>query len=215
MVEVILSATFNPGKFYVQQPTHATYNQLGHLDLKLKETYSQLNTPIINKPYPGLVCVAPSLDGWYRAMVEQVHECHTKCNVLFVDYGSSLCDLPIACLRQIQLNFMYLPFQASKCLLANIEPADGNYFHNFSSYFNFKFFIVSLATIGWTTEAIDYFNKLTLNQIIFAKYENSSSDGVPCVELFKTNDNNEVINFSIFFFILNLILIFLPNYSYS
>lgn len=204
MVEVILSAMLNPGKFYVQQPTHATYNQLAHLDLKLKETYSQMNTPAIMQPYPGLVCVAPSMDGWYRALVENVHECNTKCDVIFVDYGSSLSDLPINCLRQIQLFFMHLPFQASKCLLANIEPADGKIWLLQFNNLNFLFFFIE--TIGWTAEAIDYFNQLTQNQIIFARYENSSSDGVPYVELFKNNDNEVIIIWKSF--LLNLISIF-------
>lgn len=35
----------------------------------------------------GVICVAPVMDGWYRAQVTAVYDDNDECDVKFVDYG--------------------------------------------------------------------------------------------------------------------------------
>jgi A-kinase anchor protein 1 len=70
------------------------------------------------------ICVAPTVDGWYRAQVVAVDTETDSCDIKFVDYGGYL-TLSSSALRQIRGDFMTLPFQAAECYLANVGPVGG------------------------------------------------------------------------------------------
>ena len=71
------------------------------------------------------------MGGWYRAVITKVYDIK-ECDVMFVDYGG-YSRLPVSSLRQIRYDFMSLPFQASECYLANVQPINGNYIPIFPS----------------------------------------------------------------------------------
>lgn len=72
----------------------------------------------------GIICVAPTMGGWFRAQVVSADPDSEVYEVKFVDYGGYL-SLEHSALRQIRTDFMTLPFQASECYLANVMPVGG------------------------------------------------------------------------------------------
>lgn len=72
----------------------------------------------------NVICVAPTVEGWYRAQVVAVDAETDTCDIKFVDYGGYL-TLNSSLLRQIRGDFMTLPFQAAECYLANVVPIGG------------------------------------------------------------------------------------------
>lgn len=72
----------------------------------------------------NVICVAPTMEGWYRAQVVAVDAETDTCDIKFVDYGGYL-TLDSSLLRQIRGDFMTLPFQAAECYLANVVPVGG------------------------------------------------------------------------------------------
>jgi len=114
------------GHFFLQQPTHPTYPSLSRLDQCMSATYSQQNTPLLPQIHSGMICAVPIMGGWFRAVVTKVYDSE-ECDVMFVDYGG-FSRLPVSSLRQIRYDFMSLPFQASECYLANVEPISRKFF---------------------------------------------------------------------------------------
>ncbi len=91
----------------------------------MKIHYSEGSAPQLPDVYPGLLCAAPTEEGWYRAMIKVVHQSKNQCDIMFVDYGGFAFNVPVATLRPIRSDFIVLPFQASECFLANVVPVDG------------------------------------------------------------------------------------------
>lgn len=163
--DVILSCHMSPGHFFLQQPTHPTYPQLNQLDHLMKIHYSEGSAPQLPDVYPGLLCAAPTEEGWYRAMIKVVHQSKNQCDIMFVDYGGFAFNVPVATLRPIRSDFIVLPFQASECFLANVVPVD--------------------AKNGWSTEANQFFVEQAQGQIIHAEIDDYDENGTPFVTLFK------------------------------
>ncbi|CAG2170286.1 unnamed protein product [Oppiella nova] len=168
--DVILSSLVSAGHFFLQQPTHPTYPSLSRLDHYMNQTYSQQNTPFLPNIHTGMVCTVPVMGGWYRAVITKVYDTD-ECDVMFVDYGG-FSRLPMSSLRQIRYDFMTLPFQASECYLAHIEPID--------------------ADMGWTPEANALFEELAQGQILQATVVGFAQNGIPLVNLFKIQGINNV-----------------------
>ncbi|RWS00811.1 uncharacterized protein B4U79_09194, partial [Dinothrombium tinctorium] len=159
--DVILSSMVNAGHIFLQQPTHPTYPSLSRLDQFMTATYALASTPSVPNPTPGIICAVSIGGGWYRAVV--VNVCNDECEVKFVDYGG-YSKIPISSLRQIRFDFMTLPFQASECYLANVQPINEN---------------------GWTPEANSLFEELAQGQILQANIVGYAEDGIPFVNLHK------------------------------
>ncbi|KAI2804869.1 RNA binding [Blomia tropicalis] len=173
VTEVILSCTINAGHFFLQQPTHPSYTTLNQLDAVMRAHYSQdTEAPPMPQVYSGLICAAPTAEGWYRAMIRVVNESHTECDIMFVDYGGYGHNVPVSSLRQIRYDFMSLPFQASECFLANVMPID--------------------AENGWSIEANNLFEEMARGQIIYSVMNGYDVTGVPLVDLFKLEDSTRV-----------------------
>ena len=90
----------------------------------MTENYSQTDTPLIPHVHPGIICAAPTAEGWFRALIKNVHDSNHECDIMFVDYGGYAYNVPVNTLRQIRFDFMRLPFQAVECYLANVQPVD-------------------------------------------------------------------------------------------
>lgn len=68
------------------------------------------------------VCVMPVNAIWYRVqIVDGDVEDPERCVVKFLDFGGYM-NVHLSELRQIRSDFMTVPFQATECILSNIEP---------------------------------------------------------------------------------------------
>ncbi|EPB76520.1 tudor domain protein [Ancylostoma ceylanicum] len=127
--EVVCSSVIDPGHFFLQQPTHPSFSSLSHLDMYMIRLYSQ-GTDIPDLPKPcqitaGLLCAAPVLGAWFRAVTVSYYAETDEVMLRFVDYGGYT-RLPRSELRQIRTDLMSLPFQAIECYLAHVQPIDVN-----------------------------------------------------------------------------------------
>ncbi|XP_075588726.1 uncharacterized protein LOC124496702 isoform X1 [Dermatophagoides farinae] len=174
MTEVVLSCTIDASHFYLQQPTHPSYPMLSTMDHEMKENYSNGDTPPIPQVKEGLVCAAPTAEGWYRASVKYVHESRQECDLTFIDYGGEALNVPVDTLRAIHCHFLRLPFQASECRLSRVIPID--------------------VETGWTAQANACFEELAKGQVIYAFIENFDETGIPCVNLYKNGENKTWID---------------------
>ena len=124
--DVMMSSLVSAGHFFLQQPTHSTYASLSLLNHIMAVTYGEHEAPPISSPNVGIIVAAPvpAMPGWYRALVVGVSDDEAYCDVKYVDYGG--CSrLETSSLRQIRMDFMNLPFQASECYLADVAPLEG------------------------------------------------------------------------------------------
>lgn len=156
MTEVVLSCTIDASHFYLQQPTHPSYPMLSTMDHEMKENYSNGDTPPIPQVKEGLVCAAPTAEGWYRASVKYVHESRQECDLTFIDYGGEALNVPVDTLRAIHCHFLRLPFQASECRLSRVIPIDGKCKTKISQKLKImvKFFFCSRNRLDSTSECM-------------------------------------------------------------
>uniref|UniRef100_A0A7I5E8H2 Tudor domain-containing protein n=1 Tax=Haemonchus contortus TaxID=6289 RepID=A0A7I5E8H2_HAECO len=163
--EVVCSSVIDPGHFFLQQPTHPSFSSLSHLDMYMIRLYSQ-GTDIPDLPKPcqtGLLCAAPVLGAWFRAVTVSYYPESDEVMLRFVDYGGYT-RLPRSELRQIRTDLMSLPFQAIECYLAHVQPVDG--------------------TWQWGEAAFAHFQKLCMGKVINATVVGFNvQDKVPMVEL--------------------------------
>ncbi|KFM82761.1 A-kinase anchor protein 1, mitochondrial, partial [Stegodyphus mimosarum] len=177
----MLCATVNAGHFFLQQPTHPTFHSLLAMTQQMTAFYSETNTPTLNYLAKGYVCVArlsdcsvPGLDGWYRAEIDEVFEDTGECRLKFLDYGG-YAVVPRTVLRQIRIDFMQVPFQATECYLGSVTFLDGEN--------------------GWSAEATAAFEELAQGQIVQGYIVGYAENRVPYVHLYKiTGATNIFIN---------------------
>ncbi|KAL6728591.1 hypothetical protein Aduo_010384 [Ancylostoma duodenale] len=173
--EVVCSSVIDPGHFFLQQPTHPSFSSLSHLDMYMIRLYSQ-GTDIPDLPKPcqtGLLCAAPVLGAWFRAVTVSYYADTDEVMLRFVDYGGYT-RLPRSELRQIRTDLMSLPFQAIECYLAHVQPIDG--------------------TWQWGEAAFAHFQKLCMGKVINATVIGFNvNDKVPMVELTVLDEENKPI----------------------
>ncbi|CAJ0598146.1 unnamed protein product [Cylicocyclus nassatus] len=173
--EVVCSSVIDPGHFFLQQPTHPSFSSLSHLDMYMIRLYSQ-GTDIPDLPKPcqtGLLCAAPVLGAWFRAVTVSYYAETDEVMLRFVDYGGYT-RLPRSELRQIRTDLMSLPFQAIECYLAHVQPIDG--------------------TWQWGEAAFAHFQKLCMGKVMNATVVGFNvSDKVPMVELTVLDEENKPI----------------------
>ncbi|CAJ0567463.1 unnamed protein product, partial [Mesorhabditis spiculigera] len=127
--EVTVSAVVNPSHFFLQQPTHPSFNSLALLDHHMLQNYANAaDVPGLDDDQliAGVVCAVRVLDAWFRAMTVSYCDESDEMLVRFVDYGGYTCVVRDD-LRQIRSDFLALPFQAVECYLAHVEPIDGSW----------------------------------------------------------------------------------------
>lgn len=179
--DVVLTSMVTAGHFFLQQPTHPTYPSLSRLDSCMAACYGQgLDIPPLPHPVEaGIICAAHVWNGWYRALVVGPSEESDECDVKFLDYGGYM-TLSTSLLRQIRSDFMMLPFQASECYLANVQPAEDDNL--------------------WSPEACATFEDLAQGQILQALIVGYADNGIPLVHLYRVQGvssvfiNREMVN---------------------
>ncbi|CAJ0941533.1 unnamed protein product, partial [Mesorhabditis belari] len=172
--EVVISSLVDPGHLFLQQPTHPSFSSLNLLDRYMLHLYSQdSGIPHLSEPCEtGLLCAAPILGAWFRAVTVLHYPEQDEVLVRFVDYGGyrrvSRMDL-----RQIRTDLMTLPFQSIECYLAHVQPVDG--------------------TSQWGDEAFTVFKSACMGKVIEAHIIGYHiDDRVPFVELSAPNHNGKV-----------------------
>ncbi|CAI5444797.1 unnamed protein product [Caenorhabditis angaria] len=171
--EIAVSAIIDPSHFFIHQPSHPSFNSLCHLDMYMLRLYGEhSNLPELPTPCQnGLLCAAPVVNAWFRAVTVQYYEDTDEVFVKFVDYGG-YSKMARQDLRQIRTDLMSLPFQSTEVMLAHVRPVDG--------------------TTNWSEPAMKEFNALATGRVISAKLVGYAIDTrIPMVELYiPTKDAN-------------------------
>lgn len=165
--DVILSDFVNPAHLFLQQPTHPSFHLLQRLDEYMISTYNFQDTPGVDEPAVGIICAVKRGEGWYRAIVT---DCSDLIKVRLLDYGGYI-TVPKTSLRQVQRDYMSIPFQAAECFLANVEPASGL----------------------WSADAHAYFRSLTEKQFLRAFIVGYTEDRIPTIQLFRAVNNQAIL----------------------
>lgn len=119
-----------------------------------------------------MVCIAPTCNGWFRAITLQYHEDEDSVLVRFADYGG-FATLPRTELRQIRSDLTSLPMQAIECYLAHVQPSDG--------------------TVHWHPKAVELFTKLCSSRIAHAELVGyNKENNIPYVELYAIDEKKQV-----------------------
>jgi len=119
----------------------------------------------------GVICVAHINDEeWVRAEVVTVEDEHPEVTARLVDIGGYV-NVPIESLRQIRVDFVTIPFQATECRLANLTPIN--------------------EEEGWSEDAINFFKILCHGQVLQTNVVGySAKDAVTLIHLYKLNENH-------------------------
>ncbi|XP_033371648.1 tudor domain-containing protein 1 isoform X1 [Parus major] len=153
-LSVIVCTVYNPGEFYCQISNSHELLTLNSLNKSLSE-HCKKTPPDVFEPKNGDPCCAfYSEDGnWYRAVVQNVTS-DGSVRVSFVDYGNTE-EVPLDNIRQISSSFLKLPFQAIKCWLSGIKPANSKWspeatkrFHMYASGLELQATVTSLSEDG-------------------------------------------------------------------
>lgn len=120
--DVVVSAILSGNHVFVQHPLHPSHPSLHALQKGMFDSYSNMEAPLLPSIEISAVCVIPINDIWYRVQIVDVDaEDEERCVVKFLDFGGYM-NVTFSSLRQIRTDFMALPFQATECILSNIEP---------------------------------------------------------------------------------------------
>lgn len=164
--DVLLSSLISAAHFFLQQPTHPSYQSLSALNVMMTNVYNSPEAPALTTPVVDAICAAPTMGGWYRAQIISVDEKSHTCDIKFLDYGGYL-TIDASSLRQIRGDFLMLPFQAIECYLANVVPAGGE-------------------GAEWSEEAKQFVQCLTQQQLLQAQVYSYTDTGIPLVYLYST-----------------------------
>uniref|UniRef100_A0A1A9WAV1 Tudor domain-containing protein n=1 Tax=Glossina brevipalpis TaxID=37001 RepID=A0A1A9WAV1_9MUSC len=169
--DVVVSAIISGGHIFVQHPLHPSHPSLAVLQKCLYDSYSATDTPLLPSVEISAVCVMPVNGIWYRVqIIDSDSEDAQRCIVKFLDFGGYM-NVFFKDLRQIRSDFMATPFQATECLLSNIEPIDS----------------------CWTPDAADILCKLTKGIVLQAQIAGYNSLNVPEIYLFACLGPNELV----------------------
>jgi len=169
--DVTLSCSGSIDSFFVQQPTHPTFPALSRLHEALNSFYEEtVSAPKLLRPFNvGVICVCRlSKEEWYRAEVVAMDETDEEVTAKLVDIGGYV-QVPIETLRQIRVDFVTIPFQATECKLAQIMPADDE---------------------EWSPMVTNYFNHLCQGQVLQAQVvATTTTNNVTHIYLYRMNGN--------------------------
>lgn len=117
-----------------------------------------------------MICIAHLDPEWVRAEVVAIQEEENKVTARLVDVGGYV-QVSIDSLRQIRVDFVTIPFQATEVRLANVCPLS--------------------EEEGWTEEALNFFKILTQGHVLQANViDYSRKDGVTLIHLYKLAEKN-------------------------
>ncbi|XP_039499286.1 A-kinase anchor protein 1, mitochondrial [Drosophila santomea] len=169
--DVVVSAVLSGSHVFIQHPLHPSHPSLPMLQKQLYDSYSTMEAPLLPSLEVSAVCVIPINGVWYRVqIVDTDPEDEERCLVKFLDFGGYM-NVGFSTLRQIRTDFMNVPFQATECILSNIEPIGGT----------------------WSIEAAEILNQLTKGIVLQAQVAGYNSHNIPEIYLFASLGPNNVI----------------------
>jgi len=166
-LDVLVSDFITPNHLFLQQPTHPTFMHLQRLNDMMNSTYKFEETPHVDELHVGIIC-AVQRDDWYRAIVTNFDQ--NNCVVRLLDYGSQM-TVAKKDIRQVKRDFMSIPFQATECFLAHVQPING----------------------VWSPQSYEFLREITKNQILQAIVVSYTEQQVPLIELIKMQNNKLVL----------------------
>ena len=169
MTEVEVTFASNPREFWCSTFTGST--DLVPVTKVLKAHCESSASKKLRNARTGDLCGARySADGeWYRARVEHSPQ-SGQVSVYFLDYGNSEV-VAEADLRQIGSQLLSLPAQAIKCCLTDVHPLSGS---------------------SWNQSAVDTFENLISDKVLFAIALGQSDDGTSEIRLVDTSLDDDV-----------------------
>ncbi|XP_061399312.1 A-kinase anchor protein 1, mitochondrial [Musca vetustissima] len=169
--DVVVSAIISGAHIFVQQPLHPTHPSLVVLQKCLYDSYTTGEAPLLPGIELNAVCVMSVNGIWYRVQIVNGDiDDPERCVVKFLDFGGYM-NVHLSELRQIRSDFMTVPFQATECILSNIEPIDSS----------------------WTPESADILCRLTKGIVLQAQIAGYNSHNIPEIFLFACLGPNNVI----------------------
>ncbi|XP_016993344.2 A-kinase anchor protein 1, mitochondrial [Drosophila takahashii] len=169
--DVVVSAVLSGSHVFIQHPLHPSHPSLPMLQKQLYDSYSNMESPQLPSLEISAVCVIPINGVWYRVqIVDTDAEDEERCLVKFLDFGGYM-NVGFSTLRQIRTDFMSVPFQATECILSNIEPIGET----------------------WSIEAAEILNQLTKGIVLQAQVAGYNSHNIPEIYLFASLGPNNVI----------------------
>ncbi|KAH8276637.1 hypothetical protein KR044_000616, partial [Drosophila immigrans] len=172
--DVVVTAVLSGNHVFVQHPLHPSHPSLHALQKGMFDSYSTMDAPVLPNIEISAVCVMPINGVWYRVQIVDIdEEDEERCLVKFLDFGGYM-NVSFDVLRQIRTDFMALPFQATECILSNVEPIGGKY-------------------DNWSTDAADILSKLTKGVVLQAQVAGYNSHNIPEIYLFASLGPNNVI----------------------
>ncbi|XP_020807499.1 A-kinase anchor protein 1, mitochondrial [Drosophila serrata] len=169
--DVVVSAVLSGSHIFVQHPLHPSHPSLPMLQKQLYDSYTTMEAPQLPSIEVSAVCVIAINGVWYRVQIVSIDaDDEERCVVRFLDFGGYM-NVSFTSLRQIRTDFMSVPFQATECILSNIEPIDG----------------------AWSQEAAEILSKLTKGIVLQAQVAGYNSHNIPEIYLFASLGPNNVI----------------------
>ncbi|KAH8259961.1 hypothetical protein KR038_001934, partial [Drosophila bunnanda] len=169
--DVVVSAVLSGTHIFVQHPLHPSHPSLPMLQKQLYDSYTTMEAPQLPSIEISAVCVIAINGVWYRVQIVSIDaDDEERCVVRFLDFGGYM-NVSFKSLRQIRTDFMSVPFQATECILSNIEPIDG----------------------AWSQEAGEILSKLTKGIVLQAQVAGYNSHNIPEIYLFASLGPNNVI----------------------
>ncbi|XP_017064188.1 A-kinase anchor protein 1, mitochondrial [Drosophila eugracilis] len=169
--DVVVSAVLSGSHLFIQHPLHPSHPSLPMLQKQLYDSYSTMEAPLLPSMEISAVCVIPINGVWYRVqIVDTDPDDEERCLVKFLDFGGFM-NVGFSTLRQIRTDFMSVPFQATECILSNIEPIDET----------------------WSIEAAEILNQLTKGIVLQAQVAGYNSHNIPEIYLFASLGPNNII----------------------
>ncbi|XP_017964734.1 A-kinase anchor protein 1, mitochondrial [Drosophila navojoa] len=170
--DVSVTAVLSGNHIFVQHPLHPSHPSLHALQKNMLDSYSSMEAPKLPSIEISAVCVMPINGGWYRVQIvgNDPNDDEERCVVKFLDFGGYM-NVSFNVLRQIRTDFMALPFQATECILSNVEPIDET----------------------WSIEAADILSKLTKGIVLQAQVAGYNSLNIPEIYLFASLGPNNII----------------------
>lgn len=110
------------GHLFVQHPLHPSHPSLIIMQKCLYDSYNSIEAPHLPAIELNTVCVLHFNSNWYRVQIVHYDVSDDKrCVVRVLDFGGYI-NVHRNDLRQIRSDFLALPFQATECVLSNVQP---------------------------------------------------------------------------------------------
>lgn len=143
--EVVLTSILSNGVFFLMPCENQQPPELMDITYQMGTMFSSVSSRTYS-PEPGAYCCAFSKadSRWYRAVVKEMLD-ESHCCVIYPDYGNEEV-VPVERMRQREDIFFQYPFLSQACILGDFVPLNNQ----------------------WTTNLINVFQKMALNQKFFA-----------------------------------------------